>query len=233
MMCGRYAMHEDPEALARFFRAERIVTEPLDPSYNVAPTDEVYAVAEHEGVRRLGVLRWGLIPHWAENRKGRPNINARAETAAERPAFRDSLRRRRCIVPASGFYEWGPKAAGRRPYYITMADCSPMAFAGIWSSWKDPETGRWTRSCAVITTRANEALTSIHTRMPVILPPRHWDLWLDRGMTAPEAVEPVLAPAPASQIARRPVSALVNNVRNNLPENISPVETASLLPSGA
>lgn len=232
-MCGRYAMHEDPEALARFFRVERIVTEPLDPSYNVAPTDEVYAVAEHEGVRRLGVLRWGLIPHWAENRKGRPNINARAETAAERPAFRDSLRRRRCLVPASGFYEWGPKAAGRRPYYITLADRSPMAFAGIWSSWKDPETGRWIRSCAVITTRANEAVASIHTRMPVILPPRHWDLWLDRDITAPEAVEPVLAPAPASRIARRPVSTLVNNVRNNLPENISPLETAPLPPSGA
>lgn len=225
-------MHEDPDALARFFGVERTAAEGLDPSYNVAPTDEVYAVAEHEGVRGLGVLRWGLIPHWAESRKGRPNINARAETVADRPAFRDSFRRRRCIVPASGFYEWGPESAGRQPFYITMADRSPMAFAGIWASWKDPETRRWVRSCAVITTRACEAIASIHTRMPVILPPEHWDLWLDREITAPEAVEPLLAPAPASRIARRPVSTLVNSVRNNLPENITPLETAPLIPAG-
>lgn len=225
-------MHEDPDALARFFGVERMVTEALDPSYNVAPTDEVYAVAEYEGVRRLGALRWGLIPHWAESRRGRPNINARAETVADRPAFRDSFRRRRCIVPASGFYEWGPAAAGRQPFYITMADRSPMAFAGIWASWKDPETRRWVRSCAVITTRANEAVASIHTRMPVILPPQHWDLWLDRGITAPEAVEPLLAAAPASRIAHHPVSTLVNSVRNNLPENMMPQETASLIPAG-
>lgn len=225
-------MHEDPDALARFFGAEQIAAGALGPSYNVAPTDEVYAVAEHEGVRRLGVLRWGLIPHWAKSRRGRPNINARAETASERPAFRDSFRRRRCIVPASGFYEWGSETAGRQPFYITMADRSPMAFAGIWSSWEDPETRRWVRSCAVITTRANEAISSIHTRMPAILPPQHWDLWLDRGITAPEAVEPLLAPAPASLIARRPVSTLVNSVRNNLPENIAPLENTPLIPAG-
>ena len=219
-------MNEDPETLARCFGVERISTGPLDPSYNVAPTDEVYAVAEHEGVRRLGVLRWGLIPHWADSRKGRPNINARAETVAERPAFRDSLRRRRCIVPASGFYEWGSAAAGRQPYYITMADRSLMAFAGIWASWKDPETRRWIRSCAIITTRANEALAAIHTRMPVILPPQHLDLWLDRDVRAPEAVETLLAPLPADRIACRPVSTLVNNVRNNLPENITPLTGA-------
>ena len=225
-------MHEDPDALARFFGVERAATEALDPSYNVAPTDEVYAVAEHEGVRRLGALRWGLIPHWAKSRKGRPNINARAETVADRPAFRDSFRRRRCIVPASGFYEWGPEAAGRQPFYITMADRSPMAFAGIWASWKDPETRHWVRSCAVITTRAGGAIASIHTRMPVILPPQHWDLWLDREITAPEAVEPLLAPASGPRIAHHPVSTLVNSVRNNLPENITPLETAPLIPAG-
>ena len=225
-------MHEDPDALARFFGVERMAAEGLGPSYNVAPTDEVYAVAEHEGVRGLGALRWGLIPHWAKSRKGRPNINARAETVADRPAFRDSFRRRRCIVPASGFYEWAPESAGRQPFYITMADRSPMAFAGIWASWKDPETRRRVRSCAVITTRACEAIASIHTRMPVILPPEHWDLWLDREITAPEAVEPLLAPAPASRITRRPVSTLVNSVRNNLPENILTLETAPLIPAG-
>ena len=224
-MCGRYVINDDPELLVDYFGVERIVTDPLANSYNVAPTDEVYGVAEHEGTRLLGVFRWGLIPHWARDRKGPLNINARAETVATRPAFRDSLRRKRCILPAGGFFEWGPKAAGRRPYYVTMADRRPMAFAGIWASWKDPGTREWIRSCAIITTRANDAISSIHTRMPVILEPPHWDLWLDRDIRSPEAVERLLAPVPAARITRHPVSTLVNNVRNNLPENIAACTT--------
>ena len=220
-MCGRYVINEDAGVLADFFAVDRVVTDPLAHSYNVAPTDEVYGVAEHEESRLLGVFRWGLIPHWARDRKGPLNINARAETVATKASFRDSLRLKRCILPAGGFFEWGPKAAGRRPYYITMADRRPMAFAGIWASWKDPESQEWIRSCAIITTRANETLASIHTRMPVILRPRHWDLWLDRALRSPEAVEPALAPIPAARIVRHRVSTLVNNVRNNLPETIA------------
>ena len=217
-------MSEDPRFLADYFGVDRVVTDPLERSYNVAPTDEVYAVAEHEASRRLGMFRWGLIPHWATDRKGPLNINARAETVATRPAFRDSLRRKRCLLPASGFFEWGPKASGRRPYYVTLTDRRPMAFAGIWASWRDPESREWTRSCAVITTRANDAIASIHNRMPVILPPEYWDLWLDRDVRSSGAVEPLLSPLPSEDITRHPVSTLVNSVRNNLPENIAPLD---------
>ena len=222
-MCGRYVINEDAGLLADYFGVDRIVTDPLTHSYNVAPTDEVYGVAEHEGSRLLGVFRWGLIPHWARDRKGPLNINARAETVATRPTFRDSLRRKRCILPAGGFFEWGPKAAGRRPYYVTRTDLRPMAFAGIWASWRNSETRQWTRSCAIITTCANDAIASIHTRMPVILEPQHWDLWLDRDIRSPEAVAPLLTTVPAAPISRYPVSTRVNSVRNNRPENIDPL----------
>ena len=221
-MCGRYVINDDPDVLADYFSVDRVVTEPMEHSYNVAPTDGVYGVAEHQGDRLLGVFRWGLIPHWARDRKGPLNINARAETVAVKPAFRDSLRRRRCILPAGGFFEWTPKSHGQQPYYMTMADRSPMAFAGIWASWKDPETRTWTRSCAIITTRANESIASIHTRMPVILQPEQWDLWLDREIREPEAVEHLLTPFPAGLMAWHPVSRRVNSVRNNGPDNIIP-----------
>ncbi len=222
-MCGRYVINDDIGLLAGHFGVDRVVTDPLLPSYNVAPTDEVYAVAEHKGERLLGVMRWGLIPHWARNRKGPLNINARAETAATRPAFRDSLRRKRCLLPASGFFEWTPKEAGRRPHYVTLTHGEPMAMAGLWSSWKDPETGKWSRSCAILTTRANEVLAGIHERMPVILPRPHWEAWLDRDVRTPEAVTPMLAPLPSTSIRRHPVATLVNSVRNNRPENIVPL----------
>lgn len=220
-MCGRYVINEDAAFLADYFRVDRVVTDRLTYSYNVAPTDEVYGVAEHRGTRMLGVFRWGLIPHWAQDRKGPLNINARAETVATRPAFRDSLRRRRCLLPAGGFFEWGPKDQGRRPFYVTMADHRPMAFAGIWSSWRDPETREWTRSCAIITTQANSVLASIHTRMPVILDQRDWDLWLDRDIRSPEAVTPMLTATPPELMTHHSVSTLVNNVRNNSPQNIA------------
>ena len=221
-MCGRYVINEDAGFLADYFGVDRVVTDPLAYSYNVAPTDEVYGVAEHRGERMLGVFRWGLIPHWARDRKGPLNINARAETVATRPAFRDSLRRRRCLVPAGGFFEWGPKDQGRRPHYVTMAEDRPMAFAGIWSPWRDPETKEWTRSCAIITTGANRILAPVHTRMPVILDQEHWDLWLDRDIQSPEAVVPMLTAVPSALVTLRPISTLVNSVRNNTPQNIIP-----------
>ncbi len=222
-MCGRYVINEDPATLADYFQVERTVTEPLDISYNVAPTDPVYAVAEHEGERRLGRFRWGLIPHWAKDTKGPLNINARSESIATTPAFRDSFRRKRCILPATGFYEWEPKDRGRLPHYVTMADDRPMAFAGVWASWKDPMTEQWIRSCSIITTKANEALSDIHTRMPVILPQDTWDEWLDRSHEDLEGLQALLRPIDASAVKEHAVSTLVNSVRNNLPENIVPL----------
>ena len=212
----------EPGALASYLGADEAATERLDPSWNVAPTDPVYAVAEQRGRRLLGAMRWGLIPHWSQDRKGPLNINARAETAAVKPAFRDSLRRKRCLIPADGFYEWEPKQDGRRPHYVTLASGEPMMFAGIWAAWRDPESDDWMRSCAIITTAANRRLSGIHTRMPVILEPESWDMWLDRELRETAALEPLLAPLRSEAIAEHPVSDLVNNVRNNLPENIAP-----------
>lgn len=222
-MCGRYVINEDPARLADYFRVERTITDTIDVSFNVAPTDRVYAIAEHDGVRQMGRFRWGLIPHWSKDAKGPLNINARAETIVIKPAFRDSFRRKRCILPASGFFEWEPKERGRLPHYITMTDGRPMAMAGIWASWRDPETDLWLRSCSIITTGANHKVASIHARMPVILPPEHWDLWLDRDMGDTDALAPLLVPIDADQIQEYAVSTLVNSVRNNLAENILPL----------
>ncbi|MCY4622151.1 MAG: SOS response-associated peptidase [bacterium] len=222
-MCGRYVINAEPDDLAGYFGVDHVMTERLEPSYNVAPTDPVYAVAEHRGSRQLGSFRWGLIPHWSTDRKGPLNINARAETVATKPAFRDSVRRKRCLLPATGFFEWGHTGVGKHPYFVRMADDSPMAFAGIWAAWRDPETGEWIRSAAIITTAANKGLSPIHTRMPVILEPDHWDLWLDRDIRSAGAVEPLLGPLADSKLTWYPVSRQVNSVRNNLPTNISPL----------
>lgn len=221
-MCGRYVRTLEPDALASYLGVDETATERLDPSWNVAPTDPVYAVAEQRGRHLLGAMRWGLIPHWSKDRKGPLNINARAETAAVKPAFRDSLRGKRCLIPADGFYEWEPKQDGRRPHYVTLASGEPMMFAGIWAAWRDPESDVWMRSCAIITTSANRCLSGIHTRMPVILEPESWDMWLDRELRETAALEPLLAPLRSEAVAEHPVSDLVNNVRNNLPENIAP-----------
>ena len=221
-MCGRYVRTLDSGALASYLRADEAATERLDPSWNVAPTDPVYAVAEQRGRRLLGAMRWGLIPHWSKDRKGPLNINARAETVAVKPAFRDSLRGKRCLIPADGFYEWGPKQDGRRPHYVTLASGEPMMFAGIWAAWREPESDGWMRSCAIITTSANRRLSGIHTRMPVILEPESWDMWLDRELRETAALEPLLAPLRSEAVAEHPVSDLVNNVCNNLPDNIAP-----------
>ena len=222
-MCGRYVINAEPDALAGYFGVHRVMVERLEPSFNVAPTDPVYAVAEHRGARQLGAFRWGLIPHWSRDRKGPLNINARAETVATKPAFRDSIRRKRCLLPATGFFEWNHTETGKRPYFVRMADDAPMAFAGIWASWRDPETEQWIRSAAIITTTANRGLSPIHSRMPVILEPDRWDLWLDRDIRSAGAVEPLLAPLPDSRLTWYPVSRQVNSVRNNLPTNITPL----------
>lgn len=222
-MCGRYVRTLEPAALAAYLGADEVVGQAPAPSWNVAPTDPVCAAVERRGRRLLETMRWGLIPHWASGRKGPLNINARAETVSATPAFRDSLRRQRCLIPADGFYEWEPKQSGRRPHYVTLASGEPMTFAGLWSAWRDPESGEWVLSCAVITTVANRRLEGIHARMPVILEPESWDMWLDRELREADALEPLLRPLPAPAITEHPVADLVNNVRNDLPENIAPL----------
>lgn len=228
-MCGRFVQAAEPETYADVFRVDRLVGDALPPSYNVAPTDPVYAVAEHDGERLLVSFRWGLIPWWARDRKiAARNINARAETVAEKPAFRRSFETRRCIVPADGFYEWQRKPKGKLPHYIYRADAAPLALAGLWAAWKDPDTGERVTTCAVVTTEPNAKLASIHDRMPVVLPPSAWGRWLDPEFADTAALRALLAPAPASDFALHPVSTLVNKVANNVPECIAELSTPAV-----
>ena len=217
---------QDVDAYARFFGVDEIRTEMLEPNYNVAPTDSVYAVVDHEGARWLGSFRWGLIPFWAKSPAG-GQINARAESVAAKATFRDSFVRRRCIIPADGFYEWQQMERGKLPHYIYLKDGSPMAFAGLWSSWRDQETGERIQSCAIITTNAHPALAEIHGRMPVMLDTDTWDAWLDRSLTDPDEAQSLIRPLPETAITEHPVSTLVNNVRNNLTECIDPLPDRS------
>lgn len=225
MMCGRFVQASDPSVYASFFGATEVVTETLQPSYNVAPTDPVYAVAEHDGVRQLGSFRWGLLPFWAKDRKmAARNINARSETVATKPAFRESFERRRCLIPADGFYEWQVLEQGKLPHFIHAEEDGPLALAGLWARWRDPETQERVTTCTILTGEPTEFVRPIHDRMPVILPATAWDAWLDPSLGDADELRRVLATADPS-LAAHPVSTLVNKVANNVPELIEPLTT--------
>lgn len=226
-MCGRFVSSSPPDELIGYFGAEPPETL-LEPSYNVAPTDDVYAVRARGGRRHLDVVRWGLIPSWADDPKiGSRMINARAETIASKPAFRRAFERRRCLVPADGFYEWEkvPGQRAKRPWFVHRPDDEPVVFAGIWERWspKGDDDAEPTTSCCILTTAPNAELSRIHDRMPVLLPPSAWDRWLDPASDADELRE-LLVPAPDGLLALRPVSTEVNDVRNAGPQLIAPVE---------
>lgn len=224
-MCGRFSITGDLDFYAEYFGVDDIDTDPIEPSWNVAPTDPVYVVAESDGRRRLRAMRWGLVPHWAPDTRS-IHINARAETVATTAAFRDSFARKRCLIPADGFYEWEPPGQGRTPHWVYRADGHPMVFAGIWSTRLDPGTGEWHRTCSIITTGAEGVIAGIHDRMPVSLPAHVWDPWLDRDLTDPEAVLSLLQPIDPDEIMEHTVSSRVNSVRNNTPDLRDPaVET--------
>ena len=218
-MCGRYSLTADLGDLARRFDFDGD-WDVFERRYNIAPTQDVPTVVGGEK-RRGGFMRWGLIPHWAKDPKlGSRMINARAETVAERPAFRDALRRRRCLVLADGFYEWQRTGAAKRPMRIVMRTGEPFAFAGLWSVWRDP-VGNRVPSCAIITTTANNLLRPIHDRMPVILHREIEGLWLEGDIDDPDALRSVLAPYPDDAIDAYEVSTLVNAAVNDGPEVIA------------
>lgn len=224
-MCGRFVQASDPSVYAAFFGVTEIVTETLEPSYNVAPTDEVYAIAEHEGERRLGSFRWGLLPFWAKDRKmAARNINARSETVATKPAFRESFERRRCLIPADGFYEWQVLEKGKLPHYVHSVDGSPLGLAGLWARWRDPESGERIATCTIITGEPTAFMRPIHDRMPVILPAEAWASWLDPAARSDESLLQLLADR-RPELDAHPVSTLVNKVANNVPELIDPLTT--------
>ena len=218
-MCGRFVQAQDPADYADFFSARVALTESLDRSWNVAPTDQVLAVASHDDERLLGSFRWGLIPWFAKEIKvGVRHINARAETVETTAAFKRSFESRRCIVPADGFYEWEKKPDGSKlPHFIHSAGGGPLALAGLWGSWRDPDGNRIT-SCTIITTTPNDLVGPIHDRMPAVLDRAHWERWLDPEFSDTTALKAMLGPAPGDALTEHAVSSLVNSVKNNGPE---------------
>ena len=236
-MCGRFVSSSTPEKIAEYFGAA-FEGETLGENYNVAPTNDIYAVvAGPDGAPRLEVFHWGLIPVWAKERKlGQKMINARSETLASKPAFKGVFKKHRCIIPMDGFYEWqagqpgGPvtKAGkpAKQPMFIQRLDGEPLAVAGLWSAWKDPaaEGDEWLHTASVVTTSANATMAPIHDRMPVILPESAWATWLDRGNEDIETLSGLLLPASDSLLTTHAVSTDVNNVRNKGPELIEVAE---------
>lgn len=225
-MCGRYSFTLPPDAIRELFRVMTGLN--LPPRYNIAPTQEAPVIGLDEGGgRTLKMFRWGLIPRWSKTLPtGAPMINARAETIAEKAAFRDAFRKRRCLVPADGFYEWSKdkSAADRRPWRITAADRPAVAFAGIWEPWRDSGgNGAVIRSFAIVTTAANERIASIHDRMPVMLHARDEATWLDQE-TPPERLQALMAPYPAELTQCVRLSTHVNSVRNDDPDCFKPLE---------
>ncbi|HEX8001135.1 MAG TPA: SOS response-associated peptidase [Mycobacteriales bacterium] len=212
-MCGRFSASYPPSLLEETYAAT-VVDEPPPPKWNVAPTDPVCIVVQRER-REVRTVRWGLIPSWADDRRIASRlINARAETLAEKPAFRAALARRRCLVPADGWYEWRQK----QPFFIHAKSGGPVAFAGLYEVWRDPATEELVRTCAVVTTSACAELKELHTRMPVVLGPAAWDEWLD---PAQDDVQGLLVPCEGFDAY--PVSPLVNSVRNDGPSLLEPL----------
>ena len=218
-MCGRFAFYSAAEAVAEMFAAEGAA---FAPHYNLAPTDDIPVVLELDGAaRRVAPLRWGLIPFWAKDRSiGNKMINARAETVAEKPAFRNAYRSRRCLILADGFYEWRAEPGKKTPHYISLDSGEPFAMAGLWEDWTDKETGESVQTATIITTRANAFMAPLHQRMPVILTPESADGWLG---------ERAVLPAESPGLRAWPVSREVNNPRNEGPQLIAPArpETAA------
>ena len=219
-MCGRYVIEISADLVRKVFG---VVDVPQwTARYNIAPTQRVPVIRQRaDSTRQLVLMRWGLIPSWAKG-VGEGLINARAETVNEKPLFRQLFRQRRCILPATGFYEWQKVDKHKIPHFVRLKNQMPMPFAGIWDSWRAPD-GQVVESCAILTTAANGAVGSIHERMPVILHPDEFGQWLDREQHDQATLMPLLAPYPSDCLEVYPVSTLVNSVANDQPECIAPL----------
>lgn len=223
-MCGRFTSLLSPELLAVIFE---IFPPPaaVEPRYNIAPTQQAWVVRSGDDRNRLDRMKWGLIPSWAKDPKiGNSLINARSETVHEKPAFRHAIKSNRCIIPASGFYEWEHIGDKKLPYYIRMADNSLMAFAGIWEYWKDPGEDSFLESFSILTTAANILLAPLHDRMPVILHPNDYGLWLNKDMREPEHLQHLYQPLPGNELTMYRVSSQMNSPQYDRPECIVPAE---------
>ena len=221
-MCGRFTLTVDPGELQQQFGLSEPPPAELTPRYNITPTQAVAVVANNAD-RKLELFQWGLIPSWAKDPKiGNKLINARAETLAEKPSFRNALKRRRCLVVADGFYEWKKTGAAKTPMYVQLKDGRPFAFAGLWEVWQPPD-GSLIKTCTIITTEPNALMSAIHNRMPAILAPASYDLWLTPGELSAAAVLPLLKPYDPAQMKAAPVSTRVNSAAVDAPELVLPL----------
>ncbi|WP_211745578.1 SOS response-associated peptidase [Paenibacillus sp. Marseille-Q4541] len=225
-MCGRFTLGVTMEELMLHYMLDDIPDYiDYNPRYNIAPTQQVVAIIHDGTKRRAGTLRWGLIPHWAKDKSiGSKMINARSETLLDKPAFREPFLRKRCLIPADGFYEWQKQENGTKtPYRITMQDKGIFSFAGLYDIWMSPE-GQRISTCTILTTRPNSLMSQVHDRMPVMIHPEQEELWLDRTVQRPEAITPLLVPYPAEQMQAYPVSTAVGKVTNDSIDLIAPVK---------
>ena len=225
-MCGRVRLSSDVSEIKLVFSIPPDRPTPnFAPSWNVAPTDPLPIVLHDSkaGQRRLALMRWGLVPFWAKDIKvGFANINAKAEGIDTRPAFREAFQRRRCLVPVDNFYEWQKTATGKQPYAIALADRGLMALAGLWENWRSP-AGERIRSFAIVTTTPNELCAAIHNRMPVVLAPEAWPVWLGEEPAELPELKALLAPYPSDEMTAWPVSPRVGSVKNNDAGLIEPI----------
>ncbi len=220
-MCGRYTVTSAPEAIRALFRYPEQPNFP--PRYNVAPTQPIPIVRLVNGERHFALVRWGLLPSWVKDPKSFTLlINARGESAAEKPAFRAAMKRRRCLIPADGFYEWQKAGERKRPFYVHAKSGKPLAFAGLWETWTGPN-GEELETGTIVTTAANKTLAPIHGRMPVIVPPDGFDLWLDTANVDAKTAAALIAPAPENLLEAFEISTAVNRVANDNPKLIEPV----------
>lgn len=222
-MCGRYGLNHPDPVLADWYRASSMPQ--LKPRYNIAPTMDILTVRETGSGRIGSMMRWGLIPYWAKDLKKTPVMNnARAETVADKPMFKYAFRERRCLIPASGFFEWKAEGGRKQLYFISSRDGAPLSFAGIWGTWTAADTGESIDSCAIITTTPNALLETIHDRMPVILAQEEWEAWFDPDYRPDEPLLALLKPYNAQRIQAWPVSSAVGKVANQGEELIRPVD---------
>lgn len=222
-MCGRYSLSQASDVIAATFDLADVPS--VGPRYNIAPTQPVAVVRADQAIdREFTYLHWGLIPSWSKDPAiGARLINARSETVAEKPSFRAAFKRRRCLLVADGFYEWQRTPDGKQPYYFHLDAHQPFGFAGLWEHW-ETGAGDVIESCTILTTVANAVLDPVHDRMPVILHPQDYDLWLDPQMQQTDRLQPLLQPYAAAAMKSYPVSAKVNNPRNDAADCIQPVE---------
>lgn len=223
-MCGRFVRYTTPMDLAALYEIQDAPT--AEASYNIVPTESIVTIRLTPEINKkeFALLKWGLVPSWAKDIKiGNKMINARAETVAEKPSFRVALRKRRCLIIADGFYEWQRSVKPSRPHYFKMKDSIPFAIAGIWEQWEDPDK-KVIETCALLTTQANELMQPVHDRMPVILDPANYDLWLDRSMQEVEKLAHLYSPFSTERMETYEVSTIVNAPKNNDPLCIKPLE---------